>query len=221
MRDISKIIVHCSATRPAWMADVSTSAKVDEIRRWHTVDRGWGDIGYNYVIDRDGTVMIGRDLDKDGDTFDDIGAHTGGHNARSLGICLIGGFGSAANDAFEDHFTEAQNLALRKLISDIEERLGNVAVTGHNDYAAKACPGFKVDRWLHGEPPRRISLSQSKMIQAGAGVKAMSAASPIFAAVAGMPWQTVAILAGLAITAIAFSGVIDFERFRKARQGDL
>ena len=56
MRPISEIIVHCSATRPEWCASTTTAAKVAEIRRWHVSDRGWRDIGYHYVIDRNGVL---------------------------------------------------------------------------------------------------------------------------------------------------------------------
>ena len=60
MRPISEIIIHCTDTRPDWMEGKTTSAKVAEIRRWHTdpqpKGRGWKDIGYHFLIDRDGRV---------------------------------------------------------------------------------------------------------------------------------------------------------------------
>ena len=40
MREINKIIVHCSATREGENIDVA------EIRKWHVEGRGWSDIGY-------------------------------------------------------------------------------------------------------------------------------------------------------------------------------
>ena len=39
MRQINEIIIHCTATRPAWMAGSGTLAKVQEIAKWHT-DKG-------------------------------------------------------------------------------------------------------------------------------------------------------------------------------------
>lgn len=81
MRDINEIIVHCTATRPDWWQGKSTSEKVDEIRRWHVEDRGWRDIGYHYLIDRDGTVAKGRPVEQ-------VGAHCKGHNTGTIGISL-------------------------------------------------------------------------------------------------------------------------------------
>lgn len=141
MRAINEIIVHCSATRPNWMEGKSAKAKRDEIRRWHLA-KGWSDIGYHHLIDRDGTLVEGRPMQK-------TGAHVKGHNTGTIGVCLIGGHGSSENDEFHDNFTEAQNVALRKYIDDQKaQRPWIEKVSGHNEYAAKACPGFRVSEWL-------------------------------------------------------------------------
>lgn len=145
MRDIVGIVVHCTATHPDFMENATTAERVEEIRRWHVQLNGWSDIGYHYLIDRDGTVAEGRPMSRDG-------AHVRGHNTGTVGISLFGGHGSSETDAFSDHFTEAQDRALRKLISDIEAPRGDLPITGHNEYAAKACPGFRVSRWLKEGP---------------------------------------------------------------------
>lgn len=143
MRKLTEIIVHCSATRANWMHDAPVTAKVAEIRRWHVQDRGWRDIGYHYVIDRDGAVALGRPLGQ-------TGSHVKGRNTGTVGICLIGGHGSSAYDDFSDNFTQAQDRALRAVIADLRRKYGNLDVSSHSDYAAKACPGFKADKWLRG-----------------------------------------------------------------------
>jgi hypothetical protein len=150
------------------------SAKVAEIARWHK-QRGWGAIGYHYIIDRGGEVAIGRPEAVEG-------AHVRGHNKGSIGICLLGGHGSSENDAFEKNFTPEQAKALRELIADISHRAGNVSVRGHNEVAAKACPGFNVRRWLAGKPQKKISESTTMQASAaqvvagaGAGVTAIGA----------------------------------------------
>jgi N-acetylmuramoyl-L-alanine amidase len=145
MRKITEIIVHCTATRADWWAGKRTSDKVREIKRWHVQDRGWSDIGYHFLIDRDGTVAKGRDIARDG-------AHVQGRNVGTIGISLFGGHGSAETDQFGQHFTPQQDAALRNLIADLRKDYGNVPVTGHNQYAAKACPGFNVPSWLAKRP---------------------------------------------------------------------
>jgi len=149
MRIVDEIIVHCSATRPEWFEGKTINQKRDEIRNWHVRDRGWKDIGYALLIDRDGKTAKGRDLDKDGDVWEEIGAHVEGKNTRSIGLCLIGGFGANANDPFEKNFTKAQDDTLRMVIADLQRQFPSIKkVSGHNQYAAKACPGFKVVDWL-------------------------------------------------------------------------
>ena len=141
MRKITEIIVHCTATRADWWAGKRTSEKVREIKRWHVQDRGWADIGYHFLIDRDGTIAKGRDIARDG-------AHVQGKNKGTIGISLFGGHGSAETDKFGQNFTPQQDAALRKLIGDLHGQFGKVPVTGHNQYAAKACPGFNVPAWF-------------------------------------------------------------------------
>lgn len=140
MRPLSEIIIHATATRAEWWADKTTSQKVAEVRRWHMVDRGWADIGYHFLIDRDGTTANGRAIDK-------VGAHTQGRNTGTIGIALFGGHGSASTDRFRDHFTTAQDMALRALITALRAKYGTLALSGHNQWAAKACPGFNVPKW--------------------------------------------------------------------------
>ena len=141
MRPLTEIIVHCSATRAEWMAGSGTQAKVDEITRWHVQDRGWRTIGYHYLIDRDGTLAAGRPLEQ-------VGAHVQGKNTGTIGVCLIGGHGSSEKDAFADHFTPAQEKMLRKVIADLIRKHPTIKkVSGHNQWAAKACPGFNVPAW--------------------------------------------------------------------------
>jgi len=152
MRVIDEIIVHCSATRPEWFLGKSVEQKRDEIKNWHVKDRGWKDIGYALIIDRDGKTAKGRDLDKDGDVWEEIGAHVEGKNSRSIGLCLIGGFGSNADDPFLKHFTPAQEDTLFMTISSLRKEFPSIKfISGHNQYANKACPGFYVPTWYQSK----------------------------------------------------------------------
>lgn len=151
MRKITEIIVHCTATRADWAKQKSTRWRVDEVRRWHVDEIGWLDIGYHFLVDRDGTVANGRPVEI-------TGAHCKGHNQNTIGIALFGGHGSTAHDKFLNHFTPQQDDALRKLIADLRREFPSInKVTGHNRYSAKACPGFIVNEWMSEVDPQPIS----------------------------------------------------------------
>ena len=94
------------------------------------------------MIDHDGAILPGR-------AETEIGAGVEGHHRGLIHICLIGGAGSVATDPFERNFTAAQNRALRGLIDAIHAETAITRITGHNDHAAKACPGFVVRSWIN------------------------------------------------------------------------
>lgn len=134
-----KIIIHCSYTKP------DMDIGVEEIRSWHKA-RGWADIGYQYVIRRNGEIEKGRDLDGDGDVDEEIGAHTLGHNKGSIGICLVGGKGR--NRKVDSNFTFNQLVALHGLVVSLIEKHGPLTLHGHRDYANKECPCFDVHEFF-------------------------------------------------------------------------
>lgn len=141
MREIKRIVVHCSATSPH--QDIGK----DEINRWH-LQRGFiptptsPAIGYHKVIRRDGRVEDGRPEDR-------IGAHAQGYNKDSLAVCLVGGV-KADNKTPENNFTPAQFESLKAVLKDWVNRYGNVEIVGHCDLpgVAKACPSFAVVPWV-------------------------------------------------------------------------
>ena len=129
MRDIDKIIVHCSATPEGRHIDVDT------IRDWHTSPpRNWRDIGYHYVVYLDGTIEKGRPEEQQG-------AHTKGHNKNSIGICYIGGVEKDGKTP-KDTRTDAQKQALKSLLLDLKSVYCDAIVHGHRDFSSKACPSF-------------------------------------------------------------------------------
>ena len=134
MRDLNRIILHCSATKEGKEYSVET------IRKWHTdprpKGRGWSDIGYHYVIHLDGSVSQGRPLDRSG-------AHTKGHNADTVGICYIGGIDKEGKP--KDTMTPEQNKAFRMLVLSLRTLFNaDMTIHGHNEFSAKACPSFIV-----------------------------------------------------------------------------
>lgn len=128
MRHITEIIVHCSAT-PA-----GRDVRPEQIRQWHLA-RGFNDIGYHFVITLDGTIHVGRRLDKPG-------AHCVGHNRVSVGVCYVGGCDSKMRPA--DTRTPEQRRALRTLVALLLHYFPDATVHGHREFAAKACPSFDI-----------------------------------------------------------------------------
>lgn len=143
MRKIDGIVIHCSAT-PA-----GKPFRAADIERWH-VGQGWADIGYHYVIPLDGSIEPGREIETPG-------AHVSGHNARTIGICYVGGM-NAANTAPADTLNPQQDDALRLIVDGLRARWPNATIRGHRDYPGvkKACPSFDVSDWCrrHGIDPK-------------------------------------------------------------------
>ena len=127
MRKITEIIIHCADT-PEGRND-----KAADIRRWHK-ERGFNDIGYHYVIDLDGTIEPGRDVET-------AGAHAQGHNANSIGICYIGG--KRLNKP-ADTRTDEQKASLVLLLKYLRAKYKEAKIIGHRDVSEKACPCFDV-----------------------------------------------------------------------------
>lgn len=128
MREINKIILHCSATPEQRHVDVQT------IRDWH-LKRGWSDIGYHFVVYLDGTVMPGRPVER-------IGAHVKGMNRNSIGVCYIGGVDYYGKP--KDTRTQKQLDSLEQLITDLFHQYPEASLHGHNEFSTKACPSFDV-----------------------------------------------------------------------------
>ena len=132
MRKIENIIVHCTATPEG--RDVS----VADVTRWHRA-RGFRTIGYHYLIGLDGKVYPGRPLEQ-------VGAHCVGQNAKSVGVCYVGGCDKQMHP--KDTRTAAQRESLRQLVSELKARFPGATLHGHREFAAKACPSFDVRREL-------------------------------------------------------------------------
>ena len=141
-RKITDIIIHCSATKEG--KDYS----VFDIDKWHKA-RKFKSIGYHFVIYRNGQIVCGRPISE-------IGAHTTNHNTGSIGICYIGGLDENGNP--KDTKTYQQENALINLVKYLAKKFNVKRITGHYNWAAKACPCFDVEQWLDD-----IDMSQYKI----------------------------------------------------------
>ena len=135
MKTIDTIVIHTSAT-PFGM-----DFHAKDIDRWHR-EQGYNQIGYNFVIDLDGTIEVGRPLTKNG-------AHCLGYNDHSIGICYIGGL-----DGFGKPFdtrTVAQKKAMHELVEKLMDEYPTIVeVIGHRDtYPDKDGDGVITEKdWL-------------------------------------------------------------------------
>jgi len=216
MRDVDTIMIHCSATRPDWMDGHTAHEKRDEIERWHLAN-GWIGLGYAELYDRDGTAVIGRDLDGDGDPWEHITAGARGHNKRTIHLCLLGGHGSSENDQFEDNFTPEQDTILRKRIAFLKRKFPTIKyVKGHNEVAAKACPGFKVGPWLEQMPARGLGGSTTLR---GVGAAVAAGGAGVVNSVGKLDPVSQYILVGCAAVAVLALLWIARERIKKWGRG--
>ncbi|OZA06758.1 MAG: hypothetical protein B7X95_01395 [Methylophilaceae bacterium 17-44-8] len=169
-RTIETIVIHCSATpngRPNTAADIDLWHKQRGFKRSSQYVRNhqpqFKHLGYHVVIERDGNIVYGRHLEEQG-------AHVAGHNAKTLGVCLIG------TDEYSSHQWDSLKKVIIKLASDIYGKptdsiknalailkMINIRVCGHRDLSpdkdgdgqvekhewVKICPGFSVYEWVN------------------------------------------------------------------------
>ena len=122
--NIDAIVIHCSASR------AGQDLRAADIDKMHK-ERGFAMIGYNYVIDLDGTVETGRPLTRDGAHCNTAGLSGKSYNKHSIGICYIGGLDRDGNPA--DTRTVAQKVALDDLVHRLIQEYPIVEVIGHRD----------------------------------------------------------------------------------------
>ena len=128
------IVIHCSATPPTM--DIG----VEKIREWHVKDNGWDDVGYHFIITRDGTIEPARPEEMQG-------AHAPKVNHRSIAICMIGG--SDANGMWSNNFTNEQWVTLKALLLNLTKKYEIKKIIGHYQVDdKKECPSFKVPEYL-------------------------------------------------------------------------
>ena len=130
MREIRKIIVHCTAG--------SQRNKAADVVSYHTGSKsrgglGWSRPGYHYIVEADGNIV---------ETLEVSTPSNGvrGHNADSVNVCYVGGIDASGRPT--DNRTEAQRASLLRLLRELRVRFPGAAIYGHRDFAAKACPSF-------------------------------------------------------------------------------
>lgn len=116
-RNISLIVVHCTASR---CTSTLTPAALDAMHK----QRGFTECGYHYYITRDGTIHHMRDITRDG-------AHAKGYNTPSIGIAYEGGLDASGRPA--DTRTPAQRQSLEVILRFLLLTYPRARLCGHRD----------------------------------------------------------------------------------------
>ena len=141
------LVLHCTATPEG------REVTAREIRSWHTDPvcrggRGWKQVGYTDMIHLDGSVerLVDNNEDADVDPWE-ITNGAVGYNSCSRHVVYVGGLDLKTKTP-KDTRTDAQMRVMRSYVSCFHVRFPDVRIIGHNEIAAKACPGFDVQAWL-------------------------------------------------------------------------
>jgi N-acetylmuramoyl-L-alanine amidase len=124
LKEIKRIILHCTATPDQRDVDIS------DVARWHKQDNKWDDIGYHFLIKRNGVVQEGRSIKYQG-------AHTFRENHDSIGIAWVG----------TKEPSRYQMSSLLNMYSFCKAKwgIGPLQWRGHNEFSKKECPGFSME----------------------------------------------------------------------------
>jgi hypothetical protein len=159
------VLHHTAGTNVYTAAD--SAALIRGMYYFHTHTNKWCDIGYNFLVDRFGTVFEGR---YGGISSAVVGAHAEGFNTGSTGVAIMGTFTTdpvptAAYGAVRNLL--AWKLALHGVDPTATITASGVPVrtiTGHRDVTATACPGDKAESLL---PTLRRDVAAAVGVSAG------------------------------------------------------
>jgi N-acetylmuramoyl-L-alanine amidase len=129
-RSVDRVFLHCTAYAGQ---DLVGDQLVDAVKSWHLA-RNFSDIGYHYLIDKDGELLLGRDLAR-------IPAAQYMHNSKTIAICL---------DGLHSHqFTKLQFITLYDLVRQINNAYSVITFHGHCEVSNKTCPVFNYKEVLN------------------------------------------------------------------------
>lgn len=131
LRDLYRtVVVHHSV-----IYETDDNITMLEVQNAHREDRGWADIGYHFLVGKNGQVFEGRDIHA-------RGTHVAGYNTGSVGVCLLGNF-------MVEYPTRAQLDSARDFIRWLAEQLALTHIAGHqafNDWTE--CPGVNLAGYI-------------------------------------------------------------------------
>lgn len=138
MNGISKLTIHHDGMDPSYITGKTAVAeRIEKIRNYHTQEKGWGDIGYHYIVDRAGRVWQGRPLQYQG-------AHVRNNNENNIGILVMGNFDkqSPSDAQLKALFSAAETLTQQYSIKTAKVR-------SHQEINKTACPGRNLQKQMN------------------------------------------------------------------------
>ncbi|MEM8783330.1 MAG: peptidoglycan recognition family protein, partial [Planctomycetota bacterium] len=126
---VNRITVHHAGGSPFWNTDArSTYRTLESIRGGHR-SNGWADIGYHFIVDRDGRILEGRSLRYQG-------AHVKDNNEHNVGVMVLGNFNEQSPSARQ---LQSLNATLNALAATYQVPVHRVYT--HRELGQTACPG--------------------------------------------------------------------------------
>ncbi|MBX9243914.1 N-acetylmuramoyl-L-alanine amidase [Actinotalea ferrariae] len=150
-------VVHHTAGSNSYASVAEAMQQIRNDQAYHIDGRGWCDIGYNFIVDKWGNIYEGR---ANSSTQPVIGVHAGGFNTRTLGISMLGTYGTVTPSAGTQesvarliawrlgqyHRDPTSTTGYTTLGGENSSVPGGTTlhlpvVIGHRDVAYTACPG--------------------------------------------------------------------------------
>ena len=171
--ELRAAVVHHTAGTNSY-TQVQSAQIVRDIYYYHAVTNGWGDLGYNFLVDKFGTVFEGRYgsiSSPDGQMR--VGAHAQGYNTYSMGISAMGDYSSIAadqkildsmRDVIAWRFASTPTLDMATLAYFPANSYHSTdrylpRIFGHRDVLATVCPGNDIE----GRIPALITAVNTAM----------------------------------------------------------
>jgi hypothetical protein len=136
---ITRATIHHTVTPT--VDSMGAKKRLRQIQAFHMFSRGWCDIGYNFLVSRDGRVWRGRGKNV-------VGAHVANNNTNNVGISFMGTYTSTKANL-------AQRCRAAKLLAWLHEKhpalhLNRTDVRGHREFGGTSCPGNSLYNQIGG-----------------------------------------------------------------------
>lgn len=128
----NRITIHHTATPTS--DSLSVKARLRQIQAFHQDVNGWCDIGYQYLVSRDGRLWKGRGARQ-------VGAHVTNNNTGNVGISVIGTY-TSTNPT--EHQLNRIAALVRGLHNEFNIPINTARVKGHRDFGGTTCPGNRL-----------------------------------------------------------------------------